>query len=90
MRASDLKYVKPNARKNHSRLRDENAFGGAGALGGAEGKGLTYTTTSHWDQEWLHGRCVSGTSFDFDRPRRIGPRGSDGRSNRSRLTRTPA
>jgi hypothetical protein len=90
LREFDLLYLKSNSRKNHSALGVEDAFGGARALGGAEGERLTYTTTSRWDQEWLHGPCVSGTSFDFDRPRRIGPTHCDGRYNRSRLTRTQA
>ena len=68
----------------------EDAFGAARALGGAEGKRLTYTTTSHWDQEWLHGPCGPGTSLDFDRPRRNGPKDRDDGSDRSRLTRTQA
>ena len=90
MRASDLRYVKSNARKDDSRLGGENAFGGARTLGGAEGKRLTYTTTSHWDREWLHGPCVSCTRLDFGRPIRKHPTDCDGDSDRSRLTRTRA
>jgi hypothetical protein len=67
------------------------AVGAARALGGADGKRLTcYTTACHWDQARLHGPCVSGTRLHFDRPSGSGQTGRDGRSDRSRLTRTQA
>jgi hypothetical protein len=72
-------------------LRVENAFGGARALGGAEGKRLTYDKSSpHSEHERLDGPWFSGTSLDLDHRRRIRPPHCDGRSDRSRLTRTQA
>jgi len=66
-------------------------FGAARALGGADGKRLTgYTTSSHRDQERLHGPCVSGTRLHFDRPSGSDQTGRDGRSDRSRPTRAQA
>ena len=45
---------------------------------------------SHRAYAWLDGPFFSSTSLDSGRPRRIGPSSSDGGSDRSRPTRTPA
>ena len=45
---------------------------------------------SHWACAWPDGRLFSGTSLDFDRPRRIGPIHCGGGSDRSRPTRRRA
>jgi hypothetical protein len=44
---------------------------------------------SHRAHAWPDGRFSLGTSFGFGRPRRIRPIHCDGRSDRSRPTRTP-
>ncbi len=92
LREFDFRSIRSNSRKNHSGLGVEDSFGVARALGAAEGECLTLNSaSSHRAYEWLHGPSVSGTSFDFDRPTSIGPSPNlDGRSDRSRLTRTQA
>lgn len=91
LRAFDFRCVKSNARKNHFGHGGEDAFGGAHALGGAEGKRLIDSKSSpHWERERLDGQCVAGTRLGFDRPKRIGPPNCDGSSDRSRPTRTQA